>query len=108
MAPSRVREVLAAATVLTMSGLAFAQAPPPMTKSEFEALARSREVNIAVAACDSDRWRLCSVVVPGGGRIVRCIAAHAESLSPQCRSAILQARDSILAARGVPPPRPAK
>jgi hypothetical protein len=103
-----IRELLAAACAIAMSSVAIAQAPLPLTKSEFEALAQSPAVNTAVVACDGDRWRLCPTVFPGGGRIVRCLAAHAESLSPQCRSAMLQARDTIFAARGGPPPWPAK
>lgn len=108
MTHPRVRELLAAACVIATSGLASAQAPPELTQSEFEALAQSPAIHLAVAACDGDRWRLCPTVFPGGGRIVRCLAAHAESVSPQCKSAMLQARDTIYATRGGPPPWPAK
>jgi hypothetical protein len=101
---------MAAIGIAATSSLAIAQAPPPMSKSEFDALVQdpavtqSPAVNAAITACGGDRWRVCPAVIPGGGRIVRCLAANADSLSPQCRSAMLKARDTIFVARGAPPP----
>jgi hypothetical protein len=98
--------LLAAPCIAATSSLAIAQAP--FTEAEIAALVQNPAVNAAIAACSGDRWRLCGGVIPGGGRIVRCLAANAESLSPQCRSAMREARDTVYAARGGPPLLPAK
>jgi hypothetical protein len=97
---------LAAPVVVFTSSLAFAQ--PPLTQAEIDALAENPAINAAIVACSDDRWRVCGGVFPGGGRIARCLAANAESLSPACRSAMIAARDTIAASRGVPYPVPAK
>jgi hypothetical protein len=55
-------------------------------------------VQAAMSACTADRSRLCAYVIPGGGRIVRCLAAKPDQLSPACRSGMEQARDSLVAA----------
>jgi hypothetical protein len=36
--------------------------------------------------CANDVARLCSDVVAGGGRVLRCLEAHREELSPHCRA----------------------
>ncbi|MGE5256509.1 MAG: cysteine rich repeat-containing protein [Hyphomicrobiales bacterium] len=36
-------------------------------------------------ACADDVQKLCKDVVPGGGRIVRCLKDNSKSLSPECR-----------------------
>jgi hypothetical protein len=67
------------------------------------AAARQRPaVQAAVKTCMPDRDRLCAFIFPGGGRIVRCLAAHIEQLSPDCRSAMQHARDELGAAGLVP------
>jgi Cysteine rich repeat len=38
-------------------------------------------------ACAQDAQRLCAGVQPGGGRILACLKAHKDQLSPQCRQA---------------------
>ena len=52
--------------------------------------------------CTADRNRLCSDVLPGGGRIVRCLAAKLDQLTPACRAGMEQARDALRAAGLVP------
>jgi hypothetical protein len=42
----------------------------------------------AWAACADDARRYCSTVVPGGGRIVACLAGNKDRLGPQCRDVI--------------------
>ena len=42
------------------------------------------------------------------GRIVRCLVANADSLSSVCRSAMIEARKTIAAARGADLPPSAK
>ena len=46
------------------------------------------------AACGSDYRTYCRGVRPGGGRAVACLEAHGGSLSRQCRSALMAARQS--------------
>ena len=99
--------LIAAACVGATLTIAFAQSPP-IAPSDVAALVRSPAIKAAVAACGADRQRLCSSVLPGGGRIVRCLAANADGLSPQCRSAMIEARDAVLVKKGGVPSGPAK
>ena len=41
--------------------------------------------------CEADAKRLCHHVIPGGGRILRCLEAHSSDLSPDCRQALSEA-----------------
>lgn len=61
-------------------------------------LQRQPAVREAMSACMADRNRLCADVSPGGGRIVRCLAARPQDLSQVCRSQMEKARDALLAA----------
>jgi hypothetical protein len=61
-------------------------------------LQRNPAVREAMTACLADRNRLCADVVPGGGRIARCLAAKSEALSPACRTQMEKARDVLIAA----------
>ena len=73
----------------------YAQASPQM-RSEAMAL---------MQACRADYQRLCSDVVPGGGRILACLHLHAGALSAACAQAMPRAdalKDSAAAA-GVQP-----
>jgi len=38
--------------------------------------------------CKADYSRLCSNVMPGGGRILACFQAHKDEVSPDCRDAL--------------------
>lgn len=40
------------------------------------------------AACKADFEKYCPGVQPGGGRIVECLSAHLDELTPQCRSVV--------------------
>ncbi len=46
------------------------------------------------AACQSDLAQFCSQVRPGGGRLKSCMRQHFGEVSPGCRQAIRQARQS--------------
>jgi Cysteine rich repeat len=40
------------------------------------------------AACDGDFKKLCSTVMPGGGRILKCLSDQKEKVSDACRKAL--------------------
>ena len=56
------------------------------------------EMRAAINACMADQSRLCPDVVPGNGRIVRCLAAQGGRLSVTCASAMQKASDALIAA----------
>ncbi len=62
------------------------------------ALMANPTVMAAVEACRGDRDRLCADVTPGGGRILRCLAAQVHNVSPECKSAITNARTALASA----------
>lgn len=43
-------------------------------------------------ACEADYRRLCAGVMPGGGRVRKCLDDHADALSPRCQQIISAAR----------------
>jgi hypothetical protein len=48
------------------------------------------ELFVLRSACGGDVRALCGGVAPGGGRIVRCLATQAASLSPACKEVLAQ------------------
>lgn len=40
------------------------------------------------SACETDASRFCKGVIPGGGRIIKCLREHEPELAPNCREAI--------------------
>jgi Cysteine rich repeat len=58
------------------------QVPPEM---------RSKVISLA-QICRTDYQRHCHDVQPGGGRVLGCLSANAEKLSPACRDALPDAR----------------
>jgi Cysteine rich repeat len=58
--------------------------PPAMTPREQAGLMRH--------ACGGDFRAFCQGVQLGGGRALKCLADHQESLSPPCREALMSAR----------------
>jgi hypothetical protein len=46
------------------------------------------ELLIVRSACGGDVRTLCAGVAPGGGRIARCLATNAASLSPACKDVL--------------------
>ena len=52
---------------------------------------RTQAMSLA-QVCRNDYERLCHDVQPGGGRILGCLSASAEKLSPACRGALPDAQ----------------
>jgi hypothetical protein len=50
------------------------------------------ELFVLRSTCGGDVRSLCGGVAPGGGRIVRCLATNAGSLSPECKHVLSQFR----------------
>jgi len=55
-------------------------------------MSRRQELALMRRACGPDYRAYCSGVQPGGGRALACLQDHAESLSHQCQSALMAAR----------------
>ncbi len=60
--------------------------PPPPPYSDYE-----RGPEPAWMACRPDMRRYCPNVLPGGGRILSCLAGNKDRLSHGCRDALLRA-----------------
>jgi hypothetical protein len=89
-----IRTTCAAASffALTVTNIASAQ------NIDIASIQRQPAVREAMNACIADRNRLCADVLPGGGRIVRCLAARSQDLSAVCPSHMEKARDALVAA----------
>jgi hypothetical protein len=46
------------------------------------------------AACQQDLAQFCNGIKPGGGRVRACIKQHFRQMSPDCKQAIRQAKQS--------------
>jgi hypothetical protein len=89
------RSTIAGLTVvLCLATTAFSAAQQP----DIQKLQWVPEVRVAINACMADQQRLCGDVVPGNGRIVRCLAAQGGRLSYACASAMQKASDALIAA----------
>ena len=79
----------AAATAATGSpGAAPADAPAPVLV--LRPMRPREELFVLRSACGGDVRALCGGIAPGGGRIVRCLATQAASLSPACQGVLGQ------------------
>jgi len=74
---------LTAVAALAFAGAAQAQVPPKIA-----------------AACTAESLKLCSGVVPGGGRILECIIAHVEQVGATCKTALSEELAKRDAAKG--------
>jgi cell division septation protein DedD len=63
---------------------------PPAPALVLRPLRPLEEARIVRAACGADARAFCSTVEPGGGRIARCLAANAASVSPACKRMLAQ------------------
>lgn len=85
----------AGSAALPVASYAQTQIPPQM---------RGEAMNL-MQICRADYDRVCSGVVPGGGRILACLQNHANQLSPGCAQAMPRAqslKDSAVAAGVMP------
>jgi hypothetical protein len=79
-------------TLVFLSSLAAAQAPPPS----------QQDLAAARAACTSDIQKLCPGVPAGGGQILACLKQHKDEVSTGCKQAVLK----VLQPNGPPPASP--
>lgn len=80
-----VRDVTLAASAAAVLTMALAALVPP-------AAAQSMPPEALRQACGGDVRKLCAGVKPGEGRIVQCLAAKPDQVSPACKSALQQAQ----------------
>ncbi len=60
-----------------------------------QAFAQDTLVDYLVDACQTELKSYCSQVTPGNGRLLYCVAAHADKLSGQCEYALYRASSLI-------------
>lgn len=83
----RLKASVAIVAAVLLPGAVLAQGLPPE--------ANNPAVQSAIAACRSDVSKFCPSVVPGGGRILRCLAENQNGVSQVCRDAILTAKTAL-------------
>jgi hypothetical protein len=78
-----------AATSAAASGSASAPSPAPAVAplGPIRPMLPRRALMI-IAQCRPEQQRLCAGVPPGGGKILSCLAANAQQLSPTCYEAL--------------------
>ena len=67
---------------------AAAPAAPPVLV--LRPMRPAEELFVVRSACGGDVRALCGGIAPGGGRIVRCLATQAASISPACKEVLGQ------------------
>ncbi|MGZ9409473.1 MAG: cysteine rich repeat-containing protein [Methylocystis sp.] len=53
-----------------------------------QAMAASDIPDDVKVRCKADYSRLCSGIMPGGGRVLACFQAHKDEVSPDCADAL--------------------
>lgn len=80
---------------LALVGLASTTALSAAEAQTLPPEANNPAVKAAISACTGDAQKLCVGVTPGGGRIVRCLAARQSELTPACRDSMLNAKAAL-------------
>jgi Cysteine rich repeat len=86
-----IRVYLGAVMLAAISTSAYAGDPT------VDDLQRRAAFHTAYGACLSDRAKLCPDVVPGQGRIIACLTAHSDQLSPLCANGMTRLGDALIA-----------
>lgn len=98
------------AVIIALAGIAATAPASAQTRLRIELQTQvtpqmRSEAMAVMQACRADYDRLCSDVLPGGGRILACLEAHAGELGPGCVRAIPDAerlKDHAVAAGIMP------
>jgi hypothetical protein len=80
----------AAGTTSAAASPAAAPAAAPAPALVLRPMRPREELFVVRSACGGDVRALCGGVAPGGGRIARCLATQAASLSPACKEVLAQ------------------
>jgi hypothetical protein len=78
------------------TGLCLVVKPSFAVSASIAELKNNPAVRAAIAACRGDAEKYCGGVMPGGGRIMRCLAGQSASLAPSCKAALSDARDALI------------
>lgn len=97
--PAKLPRLVLAGLLMSTLGLGSARAQ----QIDMATAMSNPAVKAAIDACMADRGKLCSAVLPGGGRIVKCLAAKVDQLAPECRAAMVHARGVLIDSGIVPP-----
>src|SRR5712691_8996459 len=79
-----------ASAAAATTGPAAAPAAAPAPALVLRPMRPREELFVVRSACGGDVRALCGGVAPGGGRIARCLATQAASLSPACKEVLAQ------------------
>jgi hypothetical protein len=79
-----------ASTAAATTSPAPAPAAAPAPALVLRPMRPREELFVVRSACGGDVRALCGGVAPGGGRIARCLATQAASLSPACKEVLAQ------------------
>lgn len=69
-----------------------AQAGGDASESSGIAMELEQAAQLALGSCSNDITEFCPNVTPGEGRVLACIQAYVDQVSPECRSAIAEWR----------------
>jgi hypothetical protein len=83
-----------AAPATTAPGAAAPAPAAPAARTYGPAVSPRQEAMLLRRACGMDYRTYCSEVPIGGGRVIQCLRENGPSLSRQCRSALLSARQA--------------
>lgn len=82
-----------AAPATTAPGTAAPAPAAPAARTYAPPMSPRQEAMLLRRACGMDYRTYCSAVPFGGGRVIECLRENGPSLSRQCRSALISARE---------------